>query len=404
MDGANILISLKMLNLDICLSFADIGHNIRDSFKKGRMKIGYIVHDLNDPSVERRCIMLERGGAEVVLTGFYRGDKVKSVVAGRNPLVLGRTKDAAMLSRLTSTLKHVFSVGKLKAHFMDCDVILARNLEQLAIAMRLKVSRHLTYECLDLHRLLLGTGFVPRMIQSVESKLLSKVDGLLTSSPAFLRNHFDDSTLNAPQYLIENKFLVETVSECLPPSAATSSVIRIGWFGMLRCRKTFKVLRELAERSDGRVEVIISGRPSVAELPELPEVAKASKGVTYTGPYTYSDLPELYGQCHFAWAIDWFEEGLNSEWLLPNRLYESISHGAVPIVLAKTEMGRWLEARGAGLRIMPGTDPCEMILGLKPSDIAGFQAEIQAVPVGDVMADDTDCERLVKFISRAEII
>ena len=35
MVGANILISLNILNLDICLSFADIGHNIRDSFKRG---------------------------------------------------------------------------------------------------------------------------------------------------------------------------------------------------------------------------------------------------------------------------------------------------------------------------------------------------------------------------------
>ena len=32
-------------------------------------KIAYLVHNLDDPAVERRCRMLERGGSAVVLAG-----------------------------------------------------------------------------------------------------------------------------------------------------------------------------------------------------------------------------------------------------------------------------------------------------------------------------------------------
>ena len=34
------------------------------------LRILYLVHDLNDPSVRRRVLMLAAGGAEVVLAGF----------------------------------------------------------------------------------------------------------------------------------------------------------------------------------------------------------------------------------------------------------------------------------------------------------------------------------------------
>lgn len=367
------------------------------------MKIGYIVHDLNDPSVERRCVMMERGGAEVVLAGFYRGQSLKASAETRNACILGQSKDAAFVDRVFSTLRQTAFNSSLRDLFSDCDVLVARNLEQLAIASRLSKSRPLIYECLDLHRLLLEDSVPAKLLQSIESNLLTKVDGLLTSSEAFLRHHFDHTTLKGPTHLIENKLLVASTPYSLPDPMPAHQVLRIGWFGMLRCKKTFGLLKRLAARSDGRIEIMISGKPSTAELPDLPSEAEAAEGVEYTGPYTYEDLPELYGRCHLAWAIDWFEEGLNSEWLLPNRLYESIAHGTVPIVKNNTEMGHWLAARNAGLRIPVDVDPELSILNLDENLLKKLQRDLMSVPVKDVYADDQDCEHLVEIISRGKV-
>jgi len=367
------------------------------------MKIGYIVHDLNDPSVERRCVMLERGGAEVVLAGFYRGQFLKASAETRNAYIMGQSKDAAFVNRVFSTFRQTAFNSRLRNLFADCDVLVARNLEQLAIASRLSKSRPLIYECLDLHRLLLESSKAAKLVQSIESKVLTKVDGLLTSSAAFLRHHFDHTTLNAPTHLIENKLLVPSTPNTLPDPMPAGPVLRIGWFGMLRCKKTFEFLKRLAARSNGRIEVMISGKPSSAELPDLPSQAEAAEGVEYTGPYTYKDLSELYGRCHLAWAIDWFEEGLNSEWLLPNRLYESIAHGTVPIVKDNTEMSRWLAARNAGLRISLDVDPELSLLNLDADSLKKLQGDLMSVPVGDVYADNQDCERLVEIISRGKV-
>ena len=49
------------------------------------MHIGYLVHNLNDPAVERRCAMLERGGAKVKLAGFCRDAQLSDAIAQRRP-------------------------------------------------------------------------------------------------------------------------------------------------------------------------------------------------------------------------------------------------------------------------------------------------------------------------------
>ncbi|MEM7701061.1 MAG: hypothetical protein AAF251_03920 [Pseudomonadota bacterium] len=365
------------------------------------MKIGYIVHNLNDPAVERRCQMLERGGAKVRLAGFCRDDRLSPAIAARRPMELGASADAAMVQRALATLKNAAFHGSLADYCGECDVIMARNLEQLAIARAFVGERALIYECLDIHRSLTGSSVPARAVQFVENQLLPRVDLLLTSSPAFLRHHFDQTTFTAPSYLVENKLLIADGAAPAPSQPAPQEPITIGWFGMLRCHRTLAFLTDLTARSEGRIIALICGKPSPAELPDFEARVAASAGLTYTGPYTYEDLPELYGRCHFAWAIDWFEEGLNSSWLLPNRIYEAIAHGAVPIALDSVEVGRWLERHGAGLRVADGEDSRETLLGMPMTEVDQLQQSALKVRREDVLADTQDCAELVRTIAGA---
>src|SRR5690606_21786212 len=104
-------------------------------------------------------------------------------------------------------------------------------------------------------------------------------------------------------------------------------------------------------RNEGKVEVLIAGKPSPAVFPDFEADLRDNPALRYFGPYRPEQLAQLYGQCHFAWCIDWFEEGLNSAWLLPNRLYESMAFGVVPIALNDVETGAWLRREGAGVLI-----------------------------------------------------
>ena len=361
------------------------------------MKIGYLVHNLNDPAVERRCQMLERGGAKVVVAGFLRDKDLRADVARRKPLIVGRSRDADFVGRVLGAVRISLFGGALRGYFHDCDVLVARNLEQLAIVRTVASGRSIVYECLDLHRLLLGSSLPSRLVQAVESTLLPHVKLLLTSSPAFMREHFDYRPLKAQAVLLENKLLSYEGMRLAKPTTS-GPPWRIGWFGMLRCRRTFEFLAELASRAGGQIEVLISGKPSPAELPDFVEQVSAIPNMRYTGPYQYSDLAELYGQCHFAWTIDWFEEGLNSSWLLPNRIYEALAHGTIPIALSNVEAGRWLKARGVGLLVDSAQQASSVLHALTPESYQPWIEQLHRVPQESVVADDRDCEELVDTI------
>ncbi len=369
---------------------------------KHNITVGYLVHDLNDPSVERRCKMLESGGATVRLAGFYRGPAINETSTARKALVISRTYDSAMAKRAVTTLSKSFYHPALKNHFLDCDIVLARNLEQLAIASSLAKKRPLVYECLDIHRLLLNRTLLGKLIGIIESHLLQKTDLLLTSSPGFVKNHFTSTALKAPIYILENKVVTLHVPAKLEPPIKLEDTLRIGWFGMLRCRRTFDVLKNIAMKSEGRIEILIAGKPSPAELPNFSARVEAAPGMTYVGPYTYADLSELYGQCHLAWAIDWFEAGMNSDWLLPNRIYEAIAHGSVPIVLNNTEVSNWTKSRAVGLTVSRHISPEEAILSLQHKDVHALQAQLSSVSARDVYADDKDAIDLVEQLTCLE--
>jgi hypothetical protein len=370
------------------------------------LKLAYFVHDLTDPAVARRVRMLKAGGAEVVLLGFRREPEPPSEVEGVRPIDLGRTYDARLAHRAARTALTALGAARLRKHLAGCDVIMARMLESLAVATaarRLGGARgRLVYECLDVHRLMLGEEIRSRAMRGLELSLMKRVDLLVVSSPAFLREYFEPRQgvgrdISVPTLLVENKVLDLSPKPAAapPPPLAAGPPWRIGWLGAIRCRKSLAILSELAARRPDLVEVRIHGRPAYSEFDDFDATVRASSNLTFGGGYFAADLPRLYGEVHFAWAIDFMEEGLNSSWLLPNRLYEASRHGAVPIALAGVETGRYLAERGFGVRL---ADPAELeakLERLTPEAYAALRRELTQVPAEAFVAGPEDCRRLV---------
>lgn len=364
------------------------------------MRLGYLVHNLNDAAVERRCRMFHAGGAHVSLAGFCRDESMNAAAVARNAMMLDRSQDAALAKRTLMTTKHALSTQSLRRHFDGCDALVARNLEQMVIAARIADSRPLIYECLDIHRALLGNSIPAQMIQRVEAALLRRTDMLITSSPAFIENHFNKRETKGETILVENKLLLDPIGAKIPKrvTARSEPPITIGWFGMLRCKRTLAFLKSLVQRAEGRINVLIAGKPSPAELPNLEAEVSQTEHMSFSGPYAYSDLANLYGVCDFAWSIDWFEEGLNSKWLLPNRLYEAIAHGVIPIALEKVEVGQWLKRKQAGLVVKDADDAGRLLCEMAPETLNQMRHEIAQIESEAVICSQSECEKLVSQI------
>ena len=372
------------------------------------MKLAYFVHDLTDPAVARRVTMLKAGGAEPVVLGFRRSDTPPAEVAGAPAIDLGRTYDGRMGQRARATLAAALKAPRLAGALARVDVIMARSLEMLAVARAARMScgldARLFYECLDIHRLMLGSGLKGKVMRAAERALLRGCDLLIVSSPAFLDRYFAPlqglgSKIGVETLLVENKPLEldGAPAPWTPPPAGRPW--RIGWLGAIRCRRSLDVLTDLARRRPDLVQVAIHGRPARGEFADFDQQVADAPGVTFGGAYGAADLPNLYGDVHFSWAIDFMEEGLNSAWLLPNRLYESSRYGVVPIAMSDVQTGRYLADRGFGL-VLDRLDDLERTLdGLTADGLAELRRALGRVPVNAFVAGRADCVALVRAIA-----
>jgi len=372
------------------------------------MRIAYFVHDLGDPAVARRIAMLRSGGAEVVAFGFRRTDQAPTEVAGVRAVDLGRTYDGRFAQRMGKAALASLTVERWRGQLVRADVILARTLEMLAVAeaarIRCRLNARLAYECLDLHRLMLSAGPKGQVLRFVERELMRRSNLLLVSSPAFLTAYFEPvqgvgRDIELPSLLVENKVLD---LEGRPPARRArppGPPWRIGWLGAIRCQKSLDALADLAKRRPDLAEVRIAGRPAYGEFRDFDAQVAEAPGVSFAGPYTPADLPRLYGDVHFCWAIDFMEEGLNSAFLLPNRLYEASRYGAVPIALSEVETGRYLADRGFGLPLAQLSDLEGVLDGLTAAEYAGLGAGLEAQPDEAFAVGEAECRALVRALA-----
>lgn len=361
----------------------------------------YFVHQLDDEAVERRVRMLAphiRGS--IVVMGFFRGDQAPATVGGARAIGLGRTEHARLAQRVVSVLTAIAGLHAHRRTLADADLVIARFVETLAIAIvarRLYCSRGvpIVYECLDVHQIMASDGMVGRTMRAIETFLLRRCSGLIVSSPAFLRRHFDRLNTPLPRvWVVENKVLeseveIETrLAQRTVDRDTDETAWRIGWFGNIRCSRSLNLLVDLCRNFPELVEVVIAGRVSDDQIPNFHDLVASVPNIHFRGLYDrVVDLPAIYGEVDFAWALDFMQEGANSDWLLPNRLYEGPLYGAVPLALRGTQTGDWLAARRAGVLL---SDPLESTLSrfvreMTMHELTLLRASIEAIPLDDLV-------------------
>jgi succinoglycan biosynthesis protein ExoL len=373
-----------------------------------RPRLAYFVHDLQDTAVLRRVRMLEAGGADVVVFGFSREAAAPQRVGEAAVVCLGRTRPRRFVARIASVIlalaKHRRWIGSLAA----ADAVVARNLECLALAVFARARRGervpLHYEVLDVHRLMLREDAVGTVLRAIESRLMRGSESILVSSPAFATHYFDRFHASAPVrcQLIENKVFPLPAGE--PARAAANDAagpIVIGWCGVLRCRRSLLLLGELTQRFPGRYRVVMRGKVADSAIPDFHELLRGKSDLHYLGPYRYpDDLPSIYGAIDLAWAIDFFEAGMNSAWLLPNRLYESGLYGAVALALDGVQTGDWLRARSLGVTLA-GRSNDELIAAIAAiprESIENVRRSVRSAPRSLFGADRAECAALVEAL------
>lgn len=318
------------------------------------------------------------------------------------------TQNENLMRRAAAVAGGIVKSARHRARLRGADMIFARNLDMLAIAWaarRLTGSRApLVYECLDIHGALTGQGAKGRAMRWAERRLLRDCAMLVVSSPGFIRDYFEPiQGYSGPWALWENKLATGTA---LPPRPTvrtpTDGPLRLGWVGTIRCAPSLALLADLADRMGPAVEIHIHGIVHDHAVPDFQATVGARENMVYHGGYAYpDDLARVYGGMDLVWAQDLWQRGQNSDWLLPNRIYEASWAGCPSLAVAGTETGRRVagDALGWTVDAADAAHVERLISTLTKANIAERGQALLDRPAGDFVQTPEDIQAVITKVT-----
>ncbi len=366
--------------------------------------IAFFGHDANESTILKRADAFLQQGCTVI--GFmFRRDRVglKAGAIFRN-VELGSTRDRSYIRRLPRLMLGIWRATRSRGTLRRVDIIYARNIDMLAVALAAKIltgSRgSVAYEVLDIQRPFLRQDMVGTIFRLAERMMLRRCALLVVSSPDFVDRYFAPVQGRRTGWiLLENKVPPKVLSALAPVRKPAGPPWVIGWYGTLRCRRSLSALCILADTLGEKVEIRLGGRPSLEDLTvaEIEHAAGQRPSMRYTGGYASpADLAAIYGPVHFSWCVDYIDAGTNSDWLIPNRIYEGGLLGTVALARRDTATGRLVEGRGYGFAF---DEPLEsavvaFLRGLDPDTYEQARSRVSKVP-RDAFVDHHDSADLV---------
>jgi succinoglycan biosynthesis protein ExoL len=208
---------------------------------------------------------------------------------------------------------------------------------------------------------------------------------VVATSPAYVSEYFKGwQHLNqVDYYVIENKLEPDGVSvpQVVRP-VMPDGVLRIGYFGLLRCERSWEILKRAAKEGRGRLLIVVRGIPM--GLPNLVAEAQALPHIEYGGPYEApADLPTLYSQIDMVWAAYGYMGRRigNWRWARTNRFYESCFFGKPMFAQTDTADGHVVSELGLGTCVDMASieKAAESILNISATDMEAWVSNLRCL-------------------------
>ncbi|MBT8425414.1 MAG: glycosyl transferase [Silicimonas sp.] len=353
----------------------------------------FFAFDIAEAAQIRRIESVRKLGHDVASVSFRRTNMNRDFTPDWPDLPLGRTENGKLMLRLKSLGVGLARLLGQRRIAEGRTIWIARNLDMLALAVlfrRLTGRRdvRLTYECLDIHGLMTRRDVVGRVARWIERRLMARTDLLIVSSPGFIDRYFHPVQGYRGQVaIIENKLW--TGEGPLPRRARpkdTGGPLVLGWVGSLRCPASLALLEAVARDMGDDIRLVFRGSVHRHALPGFDAVIARHSNMHYGGTYEYPHgLAQVYVACDLVWSQDLWQAGTNSDWLLPNRIYEASYFGCPSVAVRHTVPGQRIEASGLGFTIQEPTPAALSALLRRLS-----RAENHACAAGLLRQPDTD--------------
>ncbi|WP_372803205.1 glycosyltransferase [Paracoccus seriniphilus] len=367
-----------------------------DASPAAGLKVAVFGFDLGEASQIRRIRALLALGCKI--TSFcQRREGTPDFTPEWENVDLGLVRHGDIKGRSIALGRSVLRAMGHWRSIAEADIFIARNLDLAIIAsvtQRLAAMRAgrarapLVYECLDIHDLMTAEGRKGKIIRWAERHILDQAALLVVSSPGFITNYFKSyQDHDGPFAIIENKLWLGTQSSDRPcrPAAPVpgDGPLVLGLVGSIRCQTSVELLFRTADLMGDRIRIRFAGALHEHALNNFHQELAKRPNCEWTGRYSYPDgLPDAYAGCDLVWAQDMWQRNTNSDWLLPNRLYEASWCGCPSIGLADTQTGRKIVADKLGWVISDESPAMlvNLLNRLERSEIAARAATLRDRP------------------------
>lgn len=353
----------------------------------------------NDARIQRRLAALESRGVTTDVLAFEREH-----YPGKPPATgyrsLGIIEDGCSVRRLSSLLR---AAPIVRAAVAGADVVYTFSFDLHALAWittRTLVRRPaLVYEVADIHPTLVGSRLTSRLMRAIERRLLSDTRLVVVTSEAFITGFYRgvQKIARLPHLLIENKPDLKMVTGARPLQRR-SGPITIGYFGMIRCQRSWQALRLIAERGNGRVRVYLRGVP--LGLPKFEREAAESPWIEYGGPYVApDDLLDMYERVDLCWNAHRVDDNNSLLWNRTNRFYEACAFHKPMVAQLQSQDGEVVARRQLGpcIDLVDVEASATRVLAVSWDELSEWQRHLDSLP-RSVYTENGEHETLVNQI------
>lgn len=339
-----------------------------------------------DSHYEKRIENLNKEGANIQILGFERNHYPGSF-ENFSVEIIGNVKHGKYFSRLPAYFKAFF---KVKKRIKNTDIIYCFNIETLLIGWLTKIisnkSAYLVYDVADIREILIYNSFASKGLRFLEKFLVKKTKVTVVTAPAYITGYFEGFLkLNKSKFfIIENKVDSESLESPDPVTTKQikfSNPITIGYFGVLRCKHSIRLLRELIDKGQGRYKLYLRGFfPDHLDLDQ--ETLLKQKNVYYGGTFdSPEELNDIYSKIDLSWtAIHHYKP--NIMWSRTNRFYQACYFNKPMIVQKGTydaDVAQKLEI-GISIDLKDKKTAIDTLLGLQNKKITAMYNQLGEIP------------------------
>jgi succinoglycan biosynthesis protein ExoL len=323
-------------------------------------------------------------GCPVEVFAFER-DYYEGQASRREWTSLGPVPHGRYLARMPALLG---AVRRIRAFLRDGDIVYCFGLDMLGVAWAAtRVTRKrmtLAIEYGDIREIMMGDSLASRLSRALERFLLSRTDLVVTVSQDFVDGYFlGVQCLDRTRFaVIENRVAPWSLPPRPEPTRRDpASPITVGYFGVIRCTRSWEALRRAVRMAQGRVRVVVRGIP--LGLPDFERQIAEEPNMSYGGPYVSpDDLPAMYAGVDIVWVA--FAHGeSNMRWTRANRYFEAGYFGKPVFAQDGTVDGNEVVQTGGGVVVdLADIDAtAERIAGLTDEELDRAGAAMRAQPV-----------------------